>query len=909
MKRTGAIAWILILVMAMLSAAAEGTVGGVRLSQVKQRGGDVTMYVDMTDSGGNPYTGNLSPEMFSFSVDGKLVPITAVTPYDVNQQGIHYVFCVDVSKTLTEPMMEDVRQALNETVDAMGPLDTVTILTFGETVQTRISASNDRNAIKEAIGGLQPNENFTALYKGVIDGVQAASGGSRSAVLVITDGKNDTKNGSEMASYTKESIQGAVLAAQVPLYCVGLNDNKGVDTQSLGEFASLTGGMQYVITSGDTAGCLSQIRSILTSTVCLQATLVNEDGRADFDNVSTFRVGFQAEGGDFIVSNELQQMVNWASVPGPVAEPTATPVPAISLEMDKAQVARNGQDGQATITGAIMVDQGAVNEDELSINVNGERWLLDSVSRNGNSFIFSASGVIAQGVSELEVQAELPNLGIASRIQRMSVITPEMITPTPAPVLTVELDDADRDIVVQNGENLCVSGVVNVQGEIDANDMQLYINGEACADLEVQKLGDGQYGFRANTVAQNVESGEMNVQVRLADTEIYSRTQRLFITAPTPTPAPVLELTLTDADVTRAEDQTVTVRGNVEVLSGDVTPDQLALFVNSMQWEATFTPLSDGVYSFEAVSDAVDADVTQLDVKVRLSMDNTVSSNSEKLGLITPRVKVTVPPTMEPTAEPVTPPPAEEQTQEATGLLEKVTTKIESLRADGTLWYWVGGAGLVLVLLILAIVLVAASHREKQRPDDPLKNPGGIIISKDPVAPPTIYEPNPKPDGQKTEIDEDFNSSENHSGDGRTIFIDDGPNDDNSKTVYIDDDPEPAPKPVLEIEISERLVDRRRGIDEQRPLRTLQMAEGDSVLFGRDANDETVTQIIDDPTVSRRHMWLICNEGEALVSDVGTSNHTRLNGKLLETNKAAPLNDGDELALGRTILRVSIRKL
>lgn len=918
MKRIRALVWILILAMALvLPATAEGSVGSLRLSQVRQRGGEVTMYVDMTDPGGSPYTGALSPEMFSFAVDGKLVPITAVTPYSAEQQGVHYVFCVDISKTLTAHMMENVRQALNETVDALGPLDTVTILTFGEGVQIRISASGDRDAIREAIAGLQRSDNFTALYKGVIDGVQAASVGGRSAVVVLTDGNNDTKAGSDMAAYTKESIQDAVLSAQVPLYCIGLNDNKGVDTQSLGEFASLTGGMQYVITSGETSGCLSQIRSILSSTIVLQAALTNEEGRADFDNVSAFRVGFQAEDGTFVVSNELQQIVNWASVPAPAAEPTATPVPAISLEMDKAQVARSGQDGQATITGAILVDQGSVNEGDLSINVNGERWLMDSVSRNGNSFVFSASGVIAQGVSELEVQVELSAQGISSRIQRMSVVTPELITPTPAPVLTVELDDAGREIVAQEGETLCVSGVINVQGEINSSALQLYVDGEACTDLEVQKLSDTQYGFQANIVAQNVASGAMNVQVHLDGTEIYSRTQRLFLVEPSPTPAPQLELTLTDAAVVRAEDQTVTVRGNVQVLSGEVTADQLALFVNSMKWDTQFNALGDDVYSFEAVSDAVDADVTQLDVKVRLSMDNTVASNSEKLALSSPRAKVTVPPTAEPELQSVTPPPAEQPAPEQeTGLVDTVLAKIDSLREQGTLWYWVGGAVAGLILLILAIVLAVSSKKKAHlktelpfvRPD-----PNTADSSK------TIYDERPSGDAGlgsgKTEIESDWPESGADAGafSGGTVSLDDAQGtislDDAQGTISMDEEDLEPPQPALEIVLSERLVDRRRGIEEQRPNRMLRMERGDRVLIGRSSEAD---EVIDDGTVSGRHLWLVCNNGvdKVYASDLGSSNGTKLNGIPFVPDEAQELHEGDEVTLGRTTLRVeSLRRI
>src|SRR5699024_2320776 len=135
-----------------------------------------------------------------------------------------------------------------------GPMDTATIITFGEVITQRIVNSGERAAILEAINGLEANEGMTALYKGVIDAVSLAASGGRSAVIMITDGKNDPTD--EMEVYTKDGIFDEVVSAQVPLYCVGLNDNNGVDKESLAEFAAATGGGQYDIPASQTVQAL-----------------------------------------------------------------------------------------------------------------------------------------------------------------------------------------------------------------------------------------------------------------------------------------------------------------------------------------------------------------------------------------------------------------------------------------------------------------------------------------------------------------------------------------------------------------------------------------------------------------------------------------------------------------------------
>ncbi len=68
----------------------------------------------------------------------------------------------------------------------------------------------------------------------------------------------------------------------MPLYCVGLNDNNGVDKESLAEFAATTGGDQYDIPAAQTVQALDAIRDIMRSAIVLRTTLVNTEGRAGF---------------------------------------------------------------------------------------------------------------------------------------------------------------------------------------------------------------------------------------------------------------------------------------------------------------------------------------------------------------------------------------------------------------------------------------------------------------------------------------------------------------------------------------------------------------------------------------------------------------------------------------------------
>lgn len=58
-----------------------------------------------------------------------------------------------------------------------------------------------------------------------------------------------------------------------------------------------------------------------------------------------------------------------------------------------------------------------------------------------------------------------------------------------------------------------------------------------------------------------------------------------------------------------------------------------------------------------------------------------------------------------------------------------------------------------------------------------------------------------------------------------------------------------------------------------------------------------------DKGVSRRHLHLSRDHDTINVTDLGSANHTYLNGQRLTPNEARILRDGDELRLGRLVIR------
>jgi pSer/pThr/pTyr-binding forkhead associated (FHA) protein len=69
----------------------------------------------------------------------------------------------------------------------------------------------------------------------------------------------------------------------------------------------------------------------------------------------------------------------------------------------------------------------------------------------------------------------------------------------------------------------------------------------------------------------------------------------------------------------------------------------------------------------------------------------------------------------------------------------------------------------------------------------------------------------------------------------------------------------------------------------------------DAITVGRDPSNQVV--IASDPKVSRSHAEIRQESGQWSVYDLGSSNGTRVNGRIIERH---PLRDGDRIQFGKT---------
>lgn len=81
--------------------------------------------------------------------------------------------------------------------------------------------------------------------------------------------------------------------------------------------------------------------------------------------------------------------------------------------------------------------------------------------------------------------------------------------------------------------------------------------------------------------------------------------------------------------------------------------------------------------------------------------------------------------------------------------------------------------------------------------------------------------------------------------------------------------------------------------------------QNDTVLFGRASK---VHFLLRDPAVSRSHFLLdIRRPDVARIKDLGSKNHTWINGRVIRSGVYYPVVDGDRIVVGRTQIQVEVR--
>ncbi len=237
------LASLLLLAIAPIQAVSAQTSGSqVRITQVdSSRFPEVTVYVSVTDSSGNPLPVN--PNQIHIKENGQEVQSEQVSASGAIGP-LTTLLVVDVSGSMYDAgKLTAAKAAAEAYVNQMRPGDQAGLVTFNDTVTYRQPITSDRNALIQAIDGLTARGD-TAMYDALAQAakiLEPVSG--RKAIIVLTDGLDN------LSKATPDEVIQSIDAGGLSISTIGLGDpaklgiNSGLDEAVLQSLASRAGGV------------------------------------------------------------------------------------------------------------------------------------------------------------------------------------------------------------------------------------------------------------------------------------------------------------------------------------------------------------------------------------------------------------------------------------------------------------------------------------------------------------------------------------------------------------------------------------------------------------------------------------------------------------------------------------------
>ena len=309
----------------------------LNISQIIQQGNDVYLYVSALDNAGRPSGDTLDTEQLSVKIDEeKAVPAMDAASYQSLGRGSSYIFCIDISKSVTKQEMQEIKDSMTAFVNGMSENDYVRIITIGSEITSVCDSTQDKNALNNAIQGIERNADYTYLYKGLsfaLDGQRKRMENipERAAIILFTDGMDDSDG-----AYTADQVMDDFSATRIPIYAVGL---KGQDSKanlnSVGQIAQQSGGNIYSYSDMGITEAVQTIGNIMQNSyqVHVQPVLSNF-GKKNLNWSVTYAPGsYSVDSKPYVYSLNMENVVQPTEEPtpkptaAPTAQPTATPTP------------------------------------------------------------------------------------------------------------------------------------------------------------------------------------------------------------------------------------------------------------------------------------------------------------------------------------------------------------------------------------------------------------------------------------------------------------------------------------------------------------------------------------------------------------------------------------------------------
>ena len=261
--------------------------GAVSLEQVQS----VMPQIDVYVRDGETPLNTLTTEDITATMDGVPLKVDLMEP---SEQGIFYVFMLDISTSIKESYLVAARQAVMNTYQQMGQNDQLALISFGNEVNMLLRGGESANQVQAALDTIHSTDNNTRFYDAMNLLVETASSQSnmRRVAVVVSDGEDDIESG-----MTREELVDILHESGVAVYAMAVDSAAPSTIDQFREFIQVSGGDLFTFSPADATQKLEGLQNSIDEIwhLQLQAPSNNADGEnhelniqfGDADTLST----------------------------------------------------------------------------------------------------------------------------------------------------------------------------------------------------------------------------------------------------------------------------------------------------------------------------------------------------------------------------------------------------------------------------------------------------------------------------------------------------------------------------------------------------------------------------------------------------------------------------------------------
>ncbi|MBF0557014.1 MAG: VWA domain-containing protein, partial [Nitrospirae bacterium] len=187
--------WLLTMLLLIFESTvfADG-ISTLKLEMAKAQLPLIRIYADLLDQKGVALE-DINNISITGTIGNKELKIEEIKKFDIINEGIAYIFLIDVSKSLKPNQFHEMRSAIVEFLNSMDVKDRAAILSFGSNVKIQSDFTTNKEKLKEIILKLEPIDNQTQLNLGLLKAIELGRRTDkdipqRRVIITLTDGKD-----------------------------------------------------------------------------------------------------------------------------------------------------------------------------------------------------------------------------------------------------------------------------------------------------------------------------------------------------------------------------------------------------------------------------------------------------------------------------------------------------------------------------------------------------------------------------------------------------------------------------------------------------------------------------------------------------------------------------------------------